>query len=181
MPRGGPREAQEPPRAAQGPPRRAQGRPGTGARMTLEAPRPVKRASGGLPEAKKLPPEALKRLPRSPQREHAGTKTTAAGQQGTRQEETTEDEDKRSQDKRRHKRQKPAQHQTRLGPSLGDTRQEETRGEKCMLRNGAASLHGSTNVQKVCRIHEGRGHLSRRPPTSRAFNARVHSSIYICR
>ena len=48
-----------------------------------------------------------------------------------------------------------------------------------MLRNGAASLHGSTNVQKVCRIHEGRGHLSRRQLTSRAFNARVHSSLYI--
>ena len=47
-----------------------------------------------------------------------------------------------------------------------------------MLRNGAASLHGSTNVQKVCRIHEGRGHLSRRQLTSRAFNARVHSSLY---
>ena len=48
-----------------------------------------------------------------------------------------------------------------------------------MLRNGAASLHGSTNVQKVCRIHEGRGHLRRRQLTSRAFNARVHSSMYI--
>ena len=47
-----------------------------------------------------------------------------------------------------------------------------------MLRNGAASLHGSTNVQKVCRIHEGRGHLRRRQLTSRAFNARVHSSLY---
>ena len=47
-----------------------------------------------------------------------------------------------------------------------------------MLRNGAASLHGSTNVQKVCRIHEGRGHLSRRQLTARAFNARVHSSLY---
>ena len=46
-----------------------------------------------------------------------------------------------------------------------------------MLRNGAASLHGSTNVS--CRIHQGRGHLSRRQLTSRAFNARVHSSIYI--
>ena len=48
-----------------------------------------------------------------------------------------------------------------------------------MLRNGAASLHGSTNVQKVCRIHEGRGHLSRRQLTSRAFNARVHSSYIL--
>ena len=47
-----------------------------------------------------------------------------------------------------------------------------------MLRNGAASLHDSTNAQKVCRIHEGRGHLSRRQLTSRAFNARVHSSLY---
>ena len=47
-----------------------------------------------------------------------------------------------------------------------------------MLRNGAASLHGSTNVQKVCRIPESRGHLSRRQLTSRAFNARVHSSLY---
>ena len=47
-----------------------------------------------------------------------------------------------------------------------------------MLRNGAASLHGSTHVQKVCRIHEGRGHLSRRQVTSRAFNARAHSSLY---
>ena len=47
-----------------------------------------------------------------------------------------------------------------------------------MLRKDAASLHGSTNVQKVCRIHEGRGHLSRRQLTSRAFNARVYSSLY---
>ena len=55
----------------------------------------------------------------------------------------------------------------------------ETRGEKSVHRKDTASLHGSTNVQKVCRIHQGRGHLSRRPLTSRAFNARVHSSIYI--
>ena len=47
-----------------------------------------------------------------------------------------------------------------------------------MLRNGAASLHGSTNVQKVCWIHVGRGHLSRRQLTSCAFDARVLSSIY---
>ena len=47
-----------------------------------------------------------------------------------------------------------------------------------MLRNGAASYTVPTNVQKVCRIHEGRGHLSRRQLTSRAFNARVHTSLY---
>ena len=33
--------------------------------------------------------------------------------------------------------------------------------------------------KKSFRIHEGRGHLSRRQLTSRAFNARVHSSLYI--
>ena len=86
--------------------------------MTLEAPRPVQGAKIGLkrlPEGSRrpqeVPPEAPKRVPRSPQ-STLGLRLEKTRQEGTRQEETTEDEDKRSQDKRRPKRQKPAQDKT---------------------------------------------------------------------
>ena len=87
-PQAGPaKSCQERPRGLH---RRALGRPGTGLGMTLEAPRPVqggkiglKRLPEGSRRPQEVPPEAPKRLPRSPQstlgpRQNASTRNTTS-------------------------------------------------------------------------------------------------------
>ena len=59
-----------------------------------------------------------------------------------------------------------------------ETRADKTRGERIRVDQ----IHGRTRQQidkKTVPIHEGRVHFTRRQLTSRAFNARVHSSISI--
>ena len=84
--------------------------------MTQEAPRPVKRVAIGpkrppeVPEAQKVPSEAPKWLPRSPQREHAGTKT---GADKTRGDTTRGDHRRRRQEKPRQEKTKAVEASTR--------------------------------------------------------------------
>ena len=57
-------------------------------------------------------------------------------------------------------------------------RTDETTRET-ISRKGDTTLHVSANGQKVFRNREARDHLTQCQLASRAFNARVHSSIYI--
>ena len=115
---GAPRAAQEVPRALRGPPRSRQERrggpreaqePKSGPGASQEGPgacpgmTPVKRATIGPKRPRKVPPEAPKRLPRSPQREHAGTKTRTGKTTG----DTTRG------DHRRRRQEKPRQEKTK--------------------------------------------------------------------
>ena len=57
------------------------------------------------------------------------------------------------------------------------TRQVTSR--EMVPRKGDATLHVATNSQKVFRNRSAQDHLTQCQLASRAFNARVHSSIYI--
>ena len=80
----------------------------------------------GFRRPQEVPPEAPKRVPRSPQ-STLGLRLEKTRQEGTRQEETTGDEDKRSQDKIRRKRQRPAQDKTRQDKGTHDKRRPKGR------------------------------------------------------
>ena len=114
---------QELPRAAQGPPRRAPGRPGTGAGMTLEAPRPL-----WLPEAPKGPPRGTKEASKKPperarwdqdwsRQDHSGHDKRRPQKTKTRETKTREDQSDRS------------QHKIRQDKTRGRTTRGEQRGE----------------------------------------------------